>query len=207
MKVSKTPVLFISFLIFLGILQANTQILAANPEDSATREKVEQMSDGGQDAAPQTAGQNEDNSPTARDKEKSQESPPENGNVEEPEAGNSTLSLPLDKSELENWDPEKEPDEAGKGTSETSADEAKKETRHESPVMRIIEKSTRSLIEKRGGSTPPRPMTKEEIETDLIEIFIEEGIKISLILILMVVAITTANVIAKNTIKLARARS
>lgn len=202
MKVTKTSVLFISLLFFLGLLQANTEILAATPEDSATREKVEQLSDRGQDAAPQTAGQNEETSPTSKDKEKPPESPPENDNVEEPEAGNSTLSLPLDKSELENWDPEKEPAEAGKGTSETSADETPKETRHESPVMRIIEKSTRSLIEKRGGSTPPRPMTKEEIETDLIEIFIEEGLKIGLILILMVVAITTANVIAKNTIKL-----
>lgn len=202
MKATKTTVLLISFLICLGLLSADSELLAAAPEDTAPREKVEQMSDRSQDAVPQAAGQSEDNTPSARIKEKTQESPPEDGNVEGPEAGNSGQSLPGDKSELENWDPEKEPDEAGKGTSETSTDETKKETGHASPVMRIIEKSTRSLIEKRGGSTPPRPMTKEEIETDLIEIFIEEGMKISLILILMVVAITTANVIAKNTIKL-----
>lgn len=198
MKATKTTALLISFLVCLGLLLADSELLAAAPEDSAPGEKVEQLSDRSQEAVPQAAGQGEDNTPSAKDKDKTQESPPEDGNLEGPEAGNSNQSLPGE----ENWDPEKEPDEAGKGTGETSTDETKKETGHESPVMRIIEKSTRSLIEKRGGSTPPRPMTKEEIERDLIEIFIEEGMKIILILILMVVAITSANVIAKNTIKL-----
>lgn len=200
MKARKHSVLFISILLTTGFLSAQSALQAAAPEDSPGKEKIEQMSDRGQDTATQTAGQSSDSPDSAKDKETPLESPPESGVTE----GNEALSSPVpqDQSELENWDPEQEMDEAGSGTNKKGLEETKKKNRHASPVMRIIEKSTRSLIEKRGGSTPARPLTKEEIETDLIEIFIEEGMKISLILILTVVAITTANLIAKNTIKL-----
>ena len=69
MKARKHSVLFISILLTTGFLSAQSALQAAAPEDSPGKEKIEQMSDRGQDTATQTAGQSSDSPDSAKDKE------------------------------------------------------------------------------------------------------------------------------------------
>lgn len=71
-----------------------------------------------------------------------------------------------------------------------------------SPVLRILEKSTESLIRSRQGTKPTKKLTKEEIKTSLIDMLVESALKVTLIVVLTAVSLTLANILSKRVIKL-----